>query len=112
MGVSVTLTVRANECPRIAGQFEGNVARVLNRAVDVCIAVADPLTRRDTGALVGNKAITYASEGSLSAEVAWNQEYAIYQNSGTVYTSGTFFADSGAEAGGQAIAAGMGGIVT
>lgn len=89
---------RFNKIPGVMPRCNQGAAAAINTAVMATIRSADPLTRVDTGALKSNKEIVTASPGSLSGSVTWVQEYAIYQNSGTVYMSGTHFADQGAAA--------------
>lgn len=105
--IGAAVIVRSNDCPRIAGRIDAGVDRALDRAVLTCIAVADPLTRRDTGALIGNKTI---ERGDDSRTITWNQDYSGFQNYGTVYMSGTHFAETGAAAGHEALQAGLRGI--
>jgi hypothetical protein len=91
-----SIHVVRNDFPGIAGRFDQGVSDALDLAVLTCIEVADPLTRVDLGFLKGNKTI---ERGAEHREITWNQEYAAHQNSGTVYMSGTHFADIGADAG-------------
>lgn len=96
--MSVQVIERFNRIPGVPAKADAGAADALNKAVARTIQVADPLTRVDRGLLKGNKRIVNASPGSLTASVDWLQEYAIYQDKGTVFMSGTFFADNGAEA--------------
>ncbi len=93
--MSVSIEVRLNRFPQLAGQFDAMVEGALDAGVVTAIAVADPLTRRDTGALVANKTIE-RSQGQRT--LTWNQDYAAFQNDGTIYMSGTHFANQGADA--------------
>jgi hypothetical protein len=104
---SVQVVVAHNRFPVIGRSFEQKVEDVLDDAVLTCIEVADPLTRRDTGALVNNKTIERSRFGRV---VTWNQDYAGYQNGGTVHMSGTHFADRGADAAEPVLTNGMKGI--
>lgn len=95
MAISLDIAVVSNRFGSIAGQMEGVVNDALDNAVLALIETADPLTRRDTGALVGNKTI---ESGGESRTVTWNQDYAAYQNFGTYKMTGTHFAELGADA--------------
>jgi len=106
--ISGRVIVRMNDLPNIAGRIEDRVQDALNLAVLATIEVADPLTRRDTGALVGNK--TIENDGERAA-VFWNQEYAAFQEYGTYKMSGTHYASNGAEAGAQALIAALRGMI-
>ena len=93
---SVEVVVTRNDFPRIVRKLDQGVEDALDNAVVSTIEVVDPLTRRDTGDLIGNKTVEVGAE---HREVHWNQDYAAYQNSGTYKMSGTHFADKGADAG-------------
>jgi hypothetical protein len=99
----IRLTVARNDLPRLRATFDSDVADGINHGIDTAIERADPLTRVDTGDLIANKTMEYASGGKLEGSVTWNMEYAAHQNYGTVYMSGTGFADEGAEQGGKAM---------
>lgn len=92
----IDIIVKRNDFPRIAARLDQGVQDALDSAVLTTIETADPLTRRDTGSLVGNKTI---DAGAESRTITWNQDYAAYQNFGTYKMSGTHFADLGADAG-------------
>ena len=94
--VSTIIDVISNQFPRLVAQVDDRVNDALDVAVLTAIETADPLTRRDTGALVGNKTIERDAE---SRTIHWNQEYAAYQEFGTYKMSGTHFASNGADAG-------------
>lgn len=93
--MSVSIEVTLNRFPQLAGQFDAMVEGALDAGVVTAIAVADPLTRRDTGALVANKTIEREAGGRT---ITWNQDYSAFQNSGTAFMSGTHFANLGADA--------------
>ena len=95
MAIAV-IDVISNHFPKLASQVDDEVSAALDLAVLTAIETADPLTRRDTGALAANKTIERDTE---SRTIHWNQEYAAYQNFGTYKMSGTHFADRGADAG-------------
>lgn len=103
MSVRMRILVGRNDVPRLANTFLPGVADAINHGINSAIEAADPLTREDTGDLIGNKDIQYATEGKLEGEVVWEMEYAVYQNEGTYKMSGTHFADEGAEVGGRAM---------
>lgn len=101
----IRINVARNNLPRFANAFEDEVADAINHGINSGIEAGDPRTPVDTGNLVGNKVIQYASAGNLEGEIHWAAEYALYQNSGTgrgVPASG--FADEAAEVGGRAMA--------
>lgn len=92
------VVINFNNIPQVEPKARAGAAMALNRAVMSTISYADPLTPVDTGALKGNKTITNASAGSLTAGVSWNQEYAIYQELGTVRgITPKLFATTGSE---------------
>ncbi len=93
--MSVSIEVTLNRFPQLAGQFDTMVEGALDDGVKTTIATADPLTRVDTGELRGNKTI---ERGQGSRTITWNQDYAAFQNDGTIYMSGTHFANQGADA--------------
>lgn len=109
MRAKLSIHVTRNELPRFSQKFLPGVADAINHGINSAIEAADPLTREDTGDLIGNKDIDYATEGNLEGEIVWAMEYAVYQNYGfTHYRSGehiagTHFADEGAEVGGRAM---------
>ena len=104
---TVSIVVTKNDFPRIASRLSRGVDRALDLAAVSAIEVADPLTRRDTGALVNNKSV---EKGAESRTVHWHQNYAAFQNGGTRYQSGTHFADKGADAGLEVLMAELKGI--
>lgn len=95
MAITIRTSVPVNRFPQIASRIDQGVTAALDHAVQTCIAAADPLTRVDTGALVGNKQI---ERGGDSRTVTWTESYAGYQNDGTIYMSGTHFANAGFDA--------------
>lgn len=109
--MKIDVVVTRNMLPGLADRFENEVADVINHGILTAIEAADPLTRVDTGDLIGNKFPTYAEPGKLEGEIHWAMEYAEYQNSGTVYMDGTHFADEGAKAGHDDIEAGLSGLL-
>ncbi len=95
MAITIRTSVPVNRFPQIASRIDQGVTAALDHAVQTCIAAADPLTRVDTGALVGNKQI---ESGGDSRTVTWTEPYAIYQEMGTIHMSGTHFAKTGFDA--------------
>lgn len=95
MAVNATISIRSNRFPALATTFIRGVDDALDLATATCLEVANPMTPVDTGALVSNKTI---DRGEYSREITWNQEYAAFQNNGTVHIAPKQFADRGAEA--------------
>lgn len=93
--MSISIVVDYNHLGRIASNMQGALDDALGTAALTIVAVADPLTRVDTGALRANKSITRTAS---SVEVTWNQEYAAYNELGTIYMSPRPFARPGLEA--------------
>ena len=75
-----TISRGFNNLGAIAATIQPFVEDALDHGVVTLIEVADPLTPRDTGALVANKSI---DRGAGSRTVTWNQHYAAYQEFGT-----------------------------
>jgi hypothetical protein len=92
--VAYRLEVVRNDLGRVSAdaRAKGNLA-VAKTANDV-MAFAAPFTPVDTGFLVGSPGI---ESGDLEAYVKWAAEYAIYQNMGTRWITGSHFAEQGAE---------------
>lgn len=104
--IDITVDVTSNILGRLASSLDGTLEAALDAGVATCIAVADPLTPVDTGALKGNKSI---ERGAGSRMITWNQHYAAYQEFGTsrgVPARG--FAKAGADAASAVIAAELG----
>ena len=55
--ISGRVIIRFNDFPELAERVETSVSDALDQANQVTVMVADPLTRRDTGALIGNKTL-------------------------------------------------------
>lgn len=107
MNISGRVLVRFNDFPELAARVETSVSDAIDTANEITVMVADPLTRRDTGRLVGDK--TIENDGEQGA-VIWNADYAAYQSMGTRYIAGTEFATIGAEAGSRALIAALRGM--
>ncbi len=93
--MSISIVVDYNHLGRIASNMQGALDDALGTAALTIVAVADPLTPVDTGSLRANKSITRTAS---SVEVTWNQEYAAYNELGTIYMSPRPFARPGLEA--------------
>ncbi|MDQ3526078.1 MAG: hypothetical protein M3451_13640 [Chloroflexota bacterium] len=93
--MSVSIEVRLNIFPQLAGQFDAMVEGALDAGVQTAIATADPLTPVDTGALRGNKTI---ERGQGSRTITWNQDYAAFNEMGTYKMAARPFAAPGADA--------------
>lgn len=79
----VSVVVVSNRIPNVTPKLRAGAAAALNSGVMATIGYADPLTPVDTGLLKGNKTITNAAPGALTASVTWNQHYGIYLERGT-----------------------------
>lgn len=88
--MSVTVTVVSNRLPPMPANLNRAAKDITRTALFQVVAIADPLTRVDTGALKNNKEITDDSVG-------WLMDYAAEQNFGTVFMSGTLFATHAAD---------------
>lgn len=95
MAVSLDIVVVSNRFGPIAASMQGIVNDALDNAVLALIETADPLTPVDTGALKGNKTIEATGE---SRTVTWNQDYAAYNEFGTVHMAPRPFARPGIDA--------------
>ena len=89
--LAIEIIATGNRLPGMARQFPGHVRDATRRALLEVVAIADPLTAVDTGALRANKTIGDDS-------VTWGQDYAGYIEWGTVRTSPRPFARPAAEA--------------
>lgn len=95
MADAVQIFVVSNRFRAIAGEVSGRINDALDTAMLTIVAVADPLTRVDTGALRANKTLRRDGNG---ATVTWIQDYAAHQNDGTRYMQGTHYANTGMDA--------------
>lgn len=87
--MSVSVEIRRNDFPRIAGRFEPAVAEITQLAVFKVHEAADPNTPRNNGDLANN-----VVDGPDF--VHWLMLYAGFQDKGTVFMPGTFFATNAA----------------
>ena len=92
---TISLVVDFNRFGAIANELGQKISDALDTAALTIVEVADPLTPVDTGALKANKTIERTSE---SVTVTWNQDYAAYNELGTIYMSPRPFARPGLEA--------------
>lgn len=93
--MSATIRVVVNRLPALAGHVDTTLETALDAGVAAAIATADPLTPVDTGALRANKSIEREAGGRT---ITWNQEYAAFNEWGTVNMSARPFATPGADA--------------
>ncbi len=93
--MSASVTVTLNTFPAMSAGLQRAVSDAMGTAALTIIAVADPLTPVDTGALRANKTVAQTSD---SVTVTWNQEYAAYNELGTVHMSPRPYARPGLEA--------------
>lgn len=88
--MSVTVVVRENHFPGMTGRLTVADRDIrMKWALDVR-AASIPYTPVDTGALVNNVEVGVGS-------VHWVQDYAAYQNMGTVYIAPKLFANHGVD---------------
>jgi hypothetical protein len=84
MNVELSVTKRINILPRMATDIRPRVALILNKAIDDVSVRAHPRTPVDKGLLRANQRRIYATESNLVSRLHWLQQYAIYQEMGTV----------------------------
>lgn len=88
------VVIQANLIPDLLSE----ATQLAQQAVDECcenvIAYAEPAVPVDTGFL--RDSATIIEDGPLVSYVTWTAPYAIYQNDGTRYIDGNFFAELGA----------------
>jgi hypothetical protein len=88
--MSVTVEVRMNKFPGMPGRLQAADRDIRTKwGLDVR-AASIPLTPVDTGALVNNVELGVG-------EVHWIQDYAAYQNMGTIFIAPKLFANHGVE---------------
>ena len=80
MSMSIDVMVVSNRFPEIAGKLQRHVTETVQWAVTQEVAVAQPITPVDTGALRSN---TSTSVSGDSGTVTWNQYYAAFVHEGT-----------------------------
>lgn len=92
---TIAIVVDFNRFGSISRELGQKIDDALDMAALQIIEVADGLTPVDTGALRANKTIERTAE---SVTVTWNQEYAAYNEMGTIHMSPRPFARPGLEA--------------
>jgi hypothetical protein len=97
----IRLFLSLNKFPGMEDRFQQEVEDTMDRAVLAAIQAADPQTRVDTGALRANKEVIESSDERI---IRWLQEYALYQDQGTIFHSGTNFTEAAAQAGSRVMA--------
>jgi hypothetical protein len=95
MAASIQVVVDFNKFGAISRRMQQGIDDALDTAMLTIVNVADPITPVDTGALRANKTLERDARG---ATVSWNQEYAAYQELGTIYIAPVGFARAGLEA--------------
>jgi hypothetical protein len=88
--MSVTVEVRFNHFPGMPARLNGADRDIRMKWAQDVRAASIPYTPVDTGALVNNVTVEPGS-------VHWHQEYAAYQNMGTVFIAPKLFANHGAD---------------
>jgi hypothetical protein len=94
-GVSVSIEIKKNEFKKIIQKYPGLVSQVIRKTAQDIITFAAPLTPVDTGYL--RMAVTTVVFSEFLVGVYWSANYAVYQNYGTRYIAGHFFADKATE---------------
>jgi hypothetical protein len=92
---TITLEVKRNDFNRAANNYPKKVSQVVRKTGNDIIRYAAPNTPVDTGFL--RLAVTVVSFSDLLVGVYWSAFYAIYQELGTRYTAGKFFATQATE---------------
>src|SRR5688500_14243917 len=92
----IAVSIRYNKFAKIAAAMPGKVSKVVRKTGFDILAYATPFVPVDTGALRNSGNVEVVTDTFVI--VSWTAEYAIYQNFGTRFISGKFFANQGAEA--------------
>jgi len=82
MGITVRLEVKSNRFPEIVGQMREKASAAVRATAFSVEGIAKTKVAVDTGNLK-NSIQAQVSDDPLSAEVATNVEYAVYQEYGT-----------------------------
>lgn len=90
----IAVTIRFNKFAKIAAAMPKKVSRVVRKTGFDVLAHATPFVPVDTGALRNSGNVEVVTDTFVI--VSWSAEYAIYQNFGTRFISGKFFANQGA----------------
>jgi len=93
--LEISVTVKKNDFFDAARNYPGKVNTVCRRTGFGIIRAAAPNTPVDTGFL--RMAVTVVEFNTTLIGVYWTAFYAIYQEFGTRYISGKFFATNAAE---------------
>ncbi len=91
--IGASIRVERNEFPKVQRDLPNGVDVGLGRVAERVVYYARPYVRVKTGALRGDTSVAKVRQGHWRA--MWNRPYAIFQNFGTVYMSGTHFAERG-----------------
>jgi len=92
---SYSMTILKNDFEKAARNYPRKVNQVLRLTGNRVIRSAAPLTPVDTGFL--RAAVTVVEFNALLIGVYWSAFYAIYQELGTRYVQGKFFARQAVE---------------
>lgn len=92
----VAVTLKYNKFRSIAKAMPKKVSAVVRKTGFDILAHATPFVPVDTGALANSGNVEVVTDTFVI--VSWSAEYAIYQNFGTRFISGKFFANKGADA--------------
>lgn len=95
MATGIQIVIESNRFGSISQELGRRLNDALDTAMLTIVAVADPLTAVDTGALRANKSLQRNGDG---ATVTWNQEYAAYVDQGTYKMAARPFAAPALEA--------------
>lgn len=82
--MSVSVQVVKNGFKGGGARLQSNVASAMRSGIDQLNHRSVRYTPVDTGELRANKTIDYPQPGDLTGKLTWNQEYAAYQEFGTV----------------------------
>lgn len=93
---TATLEIKYNHFPKAAKAYPKKVSQVCRKTGNDIIRSAAPNTPVDTGFL--RTAVTIVAFTDLLIGVYWSAFYAIYQELGTRYVTGKFFATKAVEA--------------
>lgn len=89
---SVTVSVKFNKFGDIARRMPERAETAVTKAAHDIIAGAAPHTPIEFGGLINSAAV---GGSGVAKWVTWSVFYAMYQNSGTRFIAGNFFAEKG-----------------
>lgn len=92
---TMSIEVKKNDFEKAARNYPAKVSKVIRKTGNDIIRFAAPNTPVDTGFL--RMAVTIVSFNDLLIGVYWSAFYAVYQELGTRYIPGKFFATNAAE---------------